>query len=276
MTKLRPARVSGAPPAWFLPPPRLAEPRRRGDIRVLTWNVHKGLGGLDRTYAPWRITEVIRYHDPDVALLQEVADGVPRFRRDRQAQAWAAAAGFPYVAFHADVRLAGGRWGNAILSKFPIRDCVHLNLSFPLKKRRGAVFADLELGPRHRRLHVVNMHLGLSGVERRWQVRKLLRFPVLSRLHARSRVVIAGDTNDWAGALARRSGALRLAGFTTAWGRHHGSPRTFPSWAPVAALDRVFLAGPLACRHAHRSAHLLARRASDHLPVVVDLIVRDR
>lgn len=263
------------PPARFIPPPPRAEPRRPGDIRLLTWNVHKGLGGLDRTYAPWRITEVIRYHDPDVVLMQEVADGVARYGRDRQARSWAAALGYPHVVFHPDVRLASGRWGNAILSRFPVRTCTHVNLSFPLKKRRGAMVAELELS-RHRLLHVVNVHLGLSGVERRWQIRRLLRMPVIARLGARSRVVLAGDTNDWAGALARRFGSLRLAGFSTAWSRHHGSPRTFPSWAPVAALDRVFLAGPLACRHAHRSAHVLARRASDHLPVVVDLILRHR
>lgn len=269
-------RRTAFPPPRFIPPPPRAEPRRAGDLRVLTWNVHKGLGGLDRTYAPWRITEVVRFHDPDIVLLQEVTEGVPRFRLDRQAEAWATVLGYPHRVFIPDVHLERGRWGNAILSRFPIRRATHVNLSFPLKKRRGAIVADIQAGSRasHHLLHVVNLHLGLSGVERRWQIRRLLASPALAHLGPRSRVVLAGDTNDWTGALARSGGALRAAGFATAWSRHHGSPRTFPSWYPVAALDRVFLSGPLGCRHAHRSAHLLARRASDHLPVVADLILK--
>ncbi len=148
-----------------------------------------------------------------------------------------------------------------------------MDLTFPLKKRRVAIVADITVHARGRRwpLHVVNVHLGLSGVERRWQVRRLLASGPLAGLQRNSRVVIAGDTNDWAGALARPRGSLRKAGFLTAWGRHHGPARTFPAWYPVAALDRVFLRGPVSCRHAHRSHHALARRASDHLPVVVDL-----
>src|SRR5687767_10328727 len=134
-----------APPARFIPPPVRAEAKRAGDVRLLTWNVHKGLGGLDRAYAPWRVTEVIRYHNPDIVLLQEVTEGVPRFRRDRQAQAWAAALGYPHVIFAPDVHLVSGRWGNAILSRYAIRHWVHVNLSFPLKKRRGAIVADLDV-----------------------------------------------------------------------------------------------------------------------------------
>ena len=41
-------------------------------MRLLTWNIHKGIGGLDRRYDPDRIVEVIRHHEPDVVLLQEV------------------------------------------------------------------------------------------------------------------------------------------------------------------------------------------------------------
>ena len=145
-----------------------------------------------------------------------------------------------------------------------------------MKKRRGAVIADVVIragGERHV-LHVVNLHLGLSGVERRWQIRRLLAAPHLAALSPRSRIVIAGDLNDWAGALGRRRGALRAAGFLAARGLHHGAMRTFPARFPVAQLDRVFLAGAMVCRAAYRSRFGLARRASDHLPLVVDLDLR--
>jgi len=274
------SRVAGAgrtvapfPPAWFIPPVVEADRKHAGDVRILTWNVHKGIGGLDRRYQPWRITEVIRFDNPDIILLQEVAENIPRFRHDRQTASWGAALGYPHRVFLPTVQVAGGRWGSAILSRFPVTRHERVDLSFPMKKRRAALVADIAVETRGRTwpLHVVNVHLGLSGVERRWQVRRLLASAPLSNLHRSSRIVIAGDTNDWAGVLGRRTGQLRRAGFLTAWGRHHGSARTFPAWYPVAALDRVFLRGPIACRHAHRSHHALARKASDHLPVVVDL-----
>ncbi len=270
--------AAASPPAWFSKPPERAVRRHPGVVRVLTWNVHKGIGGLDRRYRPWRVTEVIRFHNPDIVLLQEVAESIPRFRHDRQTGSWAGVLGYPYLVFSPNVRLEEGRWGNAILSRYPILRTVHLDLSFPMKKRRGAVIADISVlaGRKRVHLHAVNVHLGLSGVERRWQIRRLLSSAPLAELKAASRIVIAGDMNDWTGVLAGRRSPLRKAGFASAWGRHHGSARSFPAWYPVVALDRVFLRGPVACRHAYCSSHSLARRASDHLPIVVDLAMGGR
>ena len=49
------------------------------------------------------------------------------------------------------------------------------------------------------------------------------------------------------------------------------SPRSFPVLRPLLALDRIWVHPPGALRAvaAHRSP--LARRASDHLPVVAEL-----
>lgn len=244
-----------------------------GAIRLMTWNVHKGIGGVDRRYAPWRIAAVIRHHDPDIAILQEVGDGIPRSHRDRQTELWGAVLGYPYRVFAPDVRLKVGQWGNAILSRYPIVRTHHLSLAFPMKKRRGALFADVSIHLARGRfsLNVVNMHLGLMGVERTWQIRKLLSSSLLSSLGSHSRIVLAGDTNDWSGKLARSRGMLRQAGFYSAHSPHKGTPKTFPAWYPVAGLDRFYFSGPLICRSAYRSGFSLARRASDHLPLVVDI-----
>ena len=47
-------------------------------MRLLTWNIHKGIGGSDRRYAMYRIFDVIEAENPDIVLLQEVDSGVPR------------------------------------------------------------------------------------------------------------------------------------------------------------------------------------------------------
>ncbi len=240
-------------------------------LRLLTWNIHTGIGGRDRRYEPERIADVIGHYDPDVVLLQEVDDGVPRSRQDHQAHMLADAMGYHHRAFGPNVKLKHGRYGNATLSRLRITHSNNINLTFPMKKRRGALYTELKarVGRHRYTLHVFNTHLGLSGMERRWQVRKLLDARAMRSLDAHSRVVIGGDTNDWASALPR--GQLRQSGFDCITGGGARATRTFPAWAPVGALDRVFLRGALRCHHHFRSRLELARHASDHLPVVVDV-----
>ncbi|MGQ0553673.1 MAG: endonuclease/exonuclease/phosphatase family protein [Planctomycetota bacterium] len=242
-------------------------------LRLLTWNIHKGIGGLDRRYAPGRIVGVLQHYAADVVLLQEVDQGVPRSGLDRQAELLADRAGYPHVAFGSNVCLKSGCYGNATLSRFPILRQRNINLSFPMKKGRGALFTAVDLhGPTGRdALHVVNLHLGLSGVERRWQIWRMLRSATFAALDPGSRLIIGGDFNDWTGTLA--DGALKQAGLRCLTGRNL---RTFPSWGPVGALDRIFLRGGLEAERHYVSRLDLARAASDHLPVVVELTLSAR
>ena len=40
-------------------------------LRLMTYNIHKGIGGVDRRYDLQRIIDVIRHYDPDIVFLQE-------------------------------------------------------------------------------------------------------------------------------------------------------------------------------------------------------------
>ena len=48
-------------------------------IRVLSYNIHRAIG-IDRRFAPERIVEILKGHDADIVLLQEVDEGAPRSR----------------------------------------------------------------------------------------------------------------------------------------------------------------------------------------------------
>jgi endonuclease/exonuclease/phosphatase family metal-dependent hydrolase len=74
-------------------------------------------------------------------------------------------------------------------------------------------------------------------------------------------VLLMGDLNEWRG----RRGAIRSLD------RHLGpsaAARTFPSWMPVLALDRIYADGPAVLRDVGVYHSPLARLASDHLPLV--------
>ena len=241
-------------------------------FRIVTYNIHKGIGGRDRRYRLERIVETLAHLEPTIAFLQEVDEAVPRSRHDHQAERLADALELPYVAYQRNVHLKQGWYGNAILSRFPLSEVEDCNLTIPLKKRRQALLArcKLTLGEQTRSLLLANMHLGLAGPERTLQLRRLLRHHLLAHAHRDTPILVGGDFNDVWGRLGRR--ILEPAGYRNAGGMH----RTFPALYPLRPLDRVYCRGPLEPTHAFASRTALAREASDHLPLVVELEYRPR
>ena len=53
-------------------------------MRLLSYNIHKGIGGRDRRYRLERIIGVIEEENPDLICLQEVDRNVRRSRFDDQ------------------------------------------------------------------------------------------------------------------------------------------------------------------------------------------------
>jgi endonuclease/exonuclease/phosphatase family metal-dependent hydrolase len=235
-------------------------------FRLLTYNIHKGIGGIDRKYDLGRIVETIQHYEPDFALLQEVDDGVPRSRRHVQAELLAEATGLLHVSFGRTVALKTGCYGNTVLSRYPLYDTVEVDLTVRPKKRRGAIVARLHVpvGPHTKAVTLVTLHLGLSGIERQWQLRRLLRAECLSKLRKRAPLVIAGDLNDVWGTLGRR--VLAPAGFNAAG----VAIPTYPAAMPLRPLDRVFYRGDLRAEHLYAGRTDVARQASDHLPLVAE------
>ncbi|TWT88082.1 hypothetical protein Mal64_15540 [Pseudobythopirellula maris] len=235
-------------------------------LRLLTYNIHKGIGGVDRRYDLGRIVEVIAHYEPDVALLQEVDEGVPRSRGDRQAELLAERLGMPHFLFQPNVKLRRGAYGNATLSRLPLHDRDDVELTIRPKKRRRALVATLRLeeGGHSRSVVLVNLHLGLAGFERRMQVQRLIASEALTSHHAHTPCVVGGDFNDVWGAIGPRR--MTPGGFEKAT----GLMRTFPAIAPARPLDGVYHRGDCEATGAFAGRIQAARRASDHLPLVVD------
>lgn len=241
-------------------------------IRILSYNIHKAIG-VDRRFCPDRIVEIIRHHDPDVALLQEVDRNVPRSGLMDLASRLAGELSYAYRAVGMNVHMKRGKYGNATLSRFPIGRQRNIDLAVNGAKRRGAQHTRLHIehSGHAYELDVFNVHLGLTARLRRAQMERLLAAPDLAHLESDTPCVIAGDTNDWQGELKRKF--LVPAGFACATNRRAGSRwaiRTFPSMAPNIGLDKIFYRGAIELVHVQRSRLKLARRASDHLPVLAD------
>lgn len=222
-------------------------------IKVASYNIHKGVG-LDRRRNPERIMAVLREIDADIVALQE-ADR--RLGRRMSALPLHLIEESPWQAVPLDTRPDSIGWhGNAILVRkgWLIEGAAIVPL--PMLEPRGAITANVAC--RGFNLRIVAMHLDLSGLRRRHQVRTIVD-------HARAitpdlPMVLMGDLNDW----AEHSSAMRAFDGDL----HVLRPgNSFHSRRPVAALDRIIVSGRIGVEDCgvHHSA--LAARASDHLPV---------
>jgi endonuclease/exonuclease/phosphatase family metal-dependent hydrolase len=235
-------------------------------MRVMSWNVH-GLQGADGRRDPERIARVIEDARPDVAGLQEV--GAP-FDPDGPADASAALAALTGMecAFGPTLRHARGyAYGNAILSRHPIAAFRTYDLSVPRREPRGCLRADIDLDGM--RLHVFAAHLGLHWRERRRQAAALLSADILRDAALQHPLVLVGDFNSLSGRSAVPRW-LRRQLVDCAREARDEAP-TFPSRFPLLRLDHVYVDTALRVLGCEVLRTPLARRASDHLPLIVDL-----
>ena len=236
-------------------------------FRVVTWNIHKGIGGLDRLYRIERVAGALAVMAPDIALLQEVARDLPRAGHHQQIEMLARDLGMRHVAYSPQHQFARGGYGNAILSRWPLQGTDNVDLTLGTRKKRGALQARarLRLGRHSRSVVVCCLHLGLAGSERGAQLDRFLASDPFRGLHRRTPVVLGGDLNDLWGTPGPRF--LEPAGFRRA-GR---LAATFPAWLPIRPLDGVFVRGDAVVVHAGVARTEMSAAASDHLPLVVDL-----
>lgn len=220
-------------------------------ITVASYNIRKGLG-TDRRRRPDRILEVLHEVRADIVALQE-ADR--RYGARQSALPAELIAQGEYKAVDFDLRPGGIGWhGNAILIRRSVEIVDFEPIVLPTLEPRGAVLAELRLLGRE--LRVVGMHLDLSGLWRRRQIRTIL--DLLARRRAMP-TILMGDLNEWSlhGGCMREFDGLHVA----------PTGRSFHSRHPVGCLDRIIHTPDLhlvACG-VHVSER--ARMASDHLPI---------
>jgi endonuclease/exonuclease/phosphatase family metal-dependent hydrolase len=240
-------------------------------LRIVSWNIHKGIGGIDRTYQIGRVIEVLRKQHPDIVLLQEVAEGFPRAGHDNQLLLLSEALQLPHVAYGREHRFRVGGYGNAILSRYHLTDEQHVDLTVGRYKKRGAIVAraHISFDGHTRSLVIFNLHLGLRAAERALQLRRFLDCHPFARLHGKTPVLVGGDMNDVWGTLGPQ--ILAPNGFH----RVGGVRNTFPAWFPVRPLDGLYARGDLDVVECTPLRSGLARVASDHLPLVASFKLLD-
>ena len=231
-------------------------------LRIATYNVHSCVG-VDGQCDPKRVAEVIQELRADVVALQEMTYPADLAIETRTPFVLPALAEYECALGPTHVRRQH-HFGNVLLSRFPIRELSRLDLSAHRRREpRGALHVVLDAHGAE--FHVFATHLGLGWGERRVQVERLVK--AVQQLSG-GFLAVVGDFNDW---LPGRSLVHVL---DQRFGSVH-APKSFPARWPLVALDRVWVQrARVVSVEAHASA--LAKRASDHLPIVAELEIESR
>ena len=248
-----------------------------GALRVATYNIHKGVRGL----GPRKRLEIhnlglaVEALDADLVFLQEVRlfhTGEAR-RFDRTSFGWPAQGQADFlapegyeVAYRSNAVTRHGEHGNALLSRWPMGDVGHHDVSDHRFEQRGLLHVPVHWNGNT--VHAVVVHFGLVHRSRVRQVERLARF-IETEVPPGEMLVVAGDFNDWGERLNGPMSELGLAR-AVAPGAGRGDRVTFPSLAPVFALDRFYIRG-LSCRSTMVPRGSSWARMSDHLPLVAEL-----
>lgn len=233
-------------------------------FRIATYNIHK-CKGLDFRTSPQRIADVLREINADVVALQEVVSHENRAAEENQARFIAESLACDYRIGENRKHL-GAAYGNVVLSRFPITEDVNFDITVGKYEPRGCQHVDVEIDSQTL-IHVYNIHMGTSFLERRQQVKRLLDDEILSRVHRAPRILL-GDFNEYTYGLASK---LLKAHFHSADVRENFKfKRTYPGIFPFLHLDHIYYDNHLKIENAFLHRSRLALVASDHLPLVAD------
>ncbi|MGQ0721916.1 MAG: endonuclease/exonuclease/phosphatase family protein [Candidatus Eiseniibacteriota bacterium] len=245
------------------------DPRIRR-IRVMTYNVH-GCRGMDGRYSTQRIARVIARASADVVCLQELDHGRTRSGGVEQAVEIARQLEKEFR-FHAVAEIDDGLFGNAVLSSHALR----LRASGALPRldsrialpARGVLWVEVDLDGVV--VQVLNTHLSIHERERRLQAADLVD-NWLRRSEGRDTRVLAGDFNASAGSWTART-IERVLRNVAADGPRDAA-HTWSGRVPLRRIDHVFVSEDVRVAGAHVPRSRLTRVASDHLPLVVELLL---
>ena len=251
---------TSAPPAA-----RSASAHRARTVRVMTYNIHVGVG-MDKKLDLARIAKVINEQKPELVGLQEVDRGVERTQRIDEIAELAKLTKMDY-AFAFNLKYQGGQYGVAILSGRPILATDHrLYKNLREAERRGFIRAEVNIAGRI--INFVTTHLDYQYEDGRvFETEQLLK----ALENVAGPLIVVGDFND-----VPSGGAYKLMQqtFDDAWSSSQPTADGFsyPADKPTKRIDYVFTRTTDGIKA--KRAWIPNTFASDHVPVVADLEIK--
>ena len=158
-------------------------------VRVMTWNIHSGVG-TDGRFDLTRVVETIARHHPDVVALQEV-DSRQTLAPARSAFAVLRDAVGEHGIEAKSIITADGAYGQMVVSRWPLGATQIHDITHAKREPRRAI--EVEIATPTGAFRLIAAHFGLTLTERRQHARRLV---AIARPHAMTTVML-GDFNEW-------------------------------------------------------------------------------
>jgi endonuclease/exonuclease/phosphatase family metal-dependent hydrolase len=239
-------------------------------LRVATYNIHKGVQGFGprRRLEIHNLARAVEMLDADIICLQEVRAANRREARhfaawpDQPQAEFLAPEGYQAV-YRTNAVTPHGEHGNALLTRWPVIDWWHQDISDHRFEQRGLLHVQLRAYDRP--LHVIVAHFGLIPASRARQADRLKRY-IAHEVPSAVPLIVAGDFNDWGTRVRRILGLGTLAALE--------GPRTctYPARLPMVQLDHIYVRGLMPAALTVPRGRIW-RRMSDHLPLIADFSV---
>jgi len=239
-------------------------------LKVLTYNIHKGFSPTNRRFVLHKIRNALITVDADILCFQEIQGE----HKDHEIHVsnwpdcpqpdFLAKDVWPEFAYAQNAIYSVGHHGNAILSKFPLISWENINVSPYRRASRSLLHGIVHIIEKDIKLHIICIHFGLFGGERRRQIAKLCA-RIDNHVPHDAPLIVAGDFNDWGG-VAEKFFYQHLDLQEAYYHLHGHRAQTFPAWMPVLAMDRIYYRGlqPLSCE---RLVYAPWSHLSDHAPL---------
>lgn len=231
----------------------------------MTYNIHVGVG-MDGKLNLEPIAGVINAAQPDLVGLQEVDRGVKRTEGKDEIAELAAMTQMEY-AFAPNLDFQGGKYGVAILSRFPIKSTDHRMFENKREaERRGMLRVEVEVDGQ--KLNFVTTHLDYQFEDGRlFETQQMLRFLE----DVKGPLIVVGDFNDVPSGSAYQ---LMRTKFDDAWVASGVAANgfTYPADKAVKRIDHIFYRAVDGARV--KKASLIGALASDHFPVMAEIEIK--
>lgn len=248
----------------------------RTPLKIVTYNIHKGFSFTKSRFVLHQIREMLCHINADIIFLQEIHG--KHLKHQIEIMDWPEIPQFeflaekiwPHYAYGKNAIYKLGHHGNAILSKYPFSYWENIDVSIQKRASRSLLHGVITLPNSKEILHVICVHLGLLQFERDIQLEVLCE-RIQNLIPKNEPLLIAGDFNDWR-SLAKSHLETDL-GLEEIFKKLRGSyARSFPSWQPTLAVDRIYYRGvkPEICKRFNQSPW---RELSDHLPLYAEFSI---
>jgi endonuclease/exonuclease/phosphatase family metal-dependent hydrolase len=203
--------------------------------------------------------------DADIIALQEVLSVDGDNREKDQLRFIVDELGF-HFAFGETRRIRGGRYGNVVLSRFPIHIDRNFDITAPGHTGRACLRTDIQVNGSM--MHVFNVHFGTAIFEHRQQARRLFEDRIVSHAELRGTRIVLGDFNEWIRGMVMPAFKPHLEHADVR--RYLRPKRTYPGVLPIFNLDHIYFDRSLKLEALQSYRSRPALIASDHLPLVAD------